>query len=60
MDHLVLILRLPMVLSFDSIITLNIMHTDSHGTAASGNKADRIADGVSRVYVVAIYTQNHI
>ena len=36
------------------------MHTDSHVTAASGNTADRIADGVSRVYVVAIYTQNHI
>lgn len=60
MDHLVCILRLPMVLSFDSIIILNIMHTDSQGTAASGNNADRIADGVSRVYVVAIYTQNHI
>ena len=60
MDHLVLILRLFMVLILDLMILLNIMHTDSHVTAASGNKADRIADGVSRVYVVAIYTQNHI
>ena len=36
------------------------MHTDSQGTAASGNKADQIADGVSRVCVVEIYTQDHI